>query len=419
MTLLKSKGKIGILSLGCPRNLVDSESILGRLNLKGHPVVDIDKADIAIVNTCAFTEEAKKESIDAILDLADLKKEGKLKKIIVYGCLAQRYKYLLAKELTDVDAFVGTPSLNHSLRRFALTPQHYAYLKICESCINHCSYCVIPKIKGRFSSIDLESLIKKAKQLEQEHVRELNIIGQDITGYGLDLYKKNMLVKLLQSIVRQTKNIPWLRLLYLYPSRISDELIDFIKDEPRVSKYMDVPIQHINDRILTLMRRQTGKKDILKLIDKIRARIPKVALRTSIIVGFPSETEAEFKELLDFIQEARFERLGAFIYSREEGTAAYSFFPQVPQKIKIERFHAVMSVQQEVSREINAQFLGKSIEVLVDSQEKDTYLARSRYDAPEVDGLVYLRSPKALKPGDLVKAKITDTLEYDLVGEVA
>jgi ribosomal protein S12 methylthiotransferase len=418
MTSARSKQRIGILSLGCPRNLVDSESILGRLNLKGYPVVNIDRADLAIINTCAFTEEAKTESVDAILDLIELKKEGRLKKIVVCGCLAQRYADTLNKELPQVDAFVGSPSLNHSPARFRLTPEHYAYLKICESCLNHCSYCIIPKIKGRFTSLDKESIIDKARKLDQEGAGELNIIGQDITGYGVDLYKDYGLPELLRNITRELHNINWVRLLYLYPSRLSDELLDLIRDEPRICKYVDVPIQHINGRILKLMHRQTTRKDILKLIEKIRRKIPEAAIRTSIIVGFPSETDKEFKELLSFIEEARFERLGAFIYSREEGTAAYNLSGQVPRKVKIERFDAVMLKQQGISRDINQGFLGKTMQVLIDTKDKGLYLARSQYDAPEVDGLVYVSSKKALRPGDFVKARITDTLEYDLVGEV-
>jgi len=442
------------LSLGCPRNLVDSESILGRLNLKGYPIVDLEQADVAIVNTCAFIEDAKKESIGALLDLIALKKEGRLKKIIVYGCLAQRYKYTLAREFPEIDAFIGKVSFPASVStmqagsrllskidwrenhngRFPLTPSHFTYLKICEGCVNHCSYCVIPRIKGRFASLEMDSVLEKAEKFNRDKVSEINIIGQDISGYGLDLYKKPRLTELLRKIVKVADNVPWIRLLYLYPSRVSDELIELIKDEPRICRYIDLPLQHINDRILKLMRRSSAKKDILKLVDKIRKKIPAVAIRTAFIVGFPSETEAEFRELLGFIRDARLERLGAFIYSREEGTEAFSFKQQLPDKVKAERFGAVMSAQQEISRAINKNFLGKTLEVLIDACENGTYLGRSQYDAPEVDGLVYVHpvrkddckeakfsngvnSKNKLKPGDLVKVKITDTLEYDLVGE--
>ena len=415
--IYKNKPKIGILSLGCPRNLVDSESILGRLALKTYPIVDMHKADIGIVNTCAFIEDAKVESIDTILDLIDLKKKGELKKIIVYGCLAQRYKDKLRKELPEVDAFVGTVSLNHSPARFPITPKHYSYLKICEGCINNCSYCIIPKIKPGFTSLDIDSILAKVEKLDQEKISELNIIGQDISGYGMDLYGSKTLTRLLKKITKTAKHIGWIRLLYLYPSRISDELLELINDCLAICKYIDLPIQHINDRILGLMRRDTRKKDILRIIEKIRKKIAGVALRTSIIVGFPSETDKEFKELLHFIEEVRFERLGAFVYSREEGTDAYNFGSQVPKKKKIERLNSIMSTQQKISQDINKRFLGSTMEVLIDEKEKDLYLGRSQYDAPEVDGIVYVSSKSLLEPGDFVKVKITDTLEYDLVGE--
>lgn len=408
---------IGILSLGCPRNLVDSENILGRLSLKGYPIVDIDKADIAVVNTCAFIEDAKAESIGAVLDLIDLKRKGKIKKIIVYGCLTQRYKDKLRAQLPQVDAFVGKISLNHSLKAFKLTPKHYAYLKICEGCVNNCSYCIIPDIKGKFTSLDVACVLDRVEQLDKDRVSEINIIGQDITGYGLDLCGGVRLTGLLKKIIKKTGNIAWIRLLYLYPSRISDELLELIKDEPKVCRYLDLPLQHINNRILKLMHRHTTREAILRLIDKIRKKVPEVAIRTSFIVGFPSETDKEFKELMDFIEEARFERLGAFIYSREEATRAYSLKRQLSAKIKKERFNALMLQQQIISRQVNEKLLGQTVSVLIDEREKDFYLGRTQYDAPEVDGLVYVNSHKILKPGDFAKVEITDTLEYDLVGK--
>ncbi len=415
---MKNKAKVGILSLGCPRNLVDSESILGRINLKGYSIVDMDKADIAIVNTCAFIEDAKRESVDAILELIDLKKEGRLKKIIVYGCLAQRYGTQLAKKLPEVDAFVGSLSLNHSSHKFAIAPKHYAYLKICEGCVNNCSYCVIPKIKQAFSSLDEASVFEKVEALDKDKISELNIIGQDITGYGIDLYGNTKLAELLAKIAKRAKNIHWLRLLYLYPNRVSDELLKVIRDEKRICKYIDLPIQHINSRILKLMNRHTSNKSIISLVEKARKIIPDVAIRTSLIVGFPSETDKEFNELLKFVEDTKFERLGVFTYSREEDTKAFHLDKQVPQKIKTERFNAIMFAQQAVSRKVNSRFLGQEMEVLIEEKEGNSYLGRSQYDAPEVDGTVYVNSGKPLKIGDFVKVRITDTLEYDLVGEV-
>lgn len=412
-----TKDKIGILSLGCPRNLVDSENILGRLNLKGYQIVDINKADIAVINTCAFIEDAKKESIDCLLDLIELKREGRLKKIIVYGCLVQRYKEDLRKDLPEVDAFIGKVSLNHELRRFPITPKHFVYLKICEGCINNCSFCIIPKIKGKFTSLDRNSILKKVELFNKEKVSEINIIGQDITGYGIDLFGAPKLTEILKETDKRAKNIGWIRLLYLNPNRISDELLEIIRKSPRICKYIDLPVQHINGRILKLMNRRTTKKQILKTIEKIRKAIPSAALRTSIIVGFPSETDKEFKELLGFIEEAGFERLGVFLYSREEGTKAFDFAKQIPGETKVERFNAIMSAQQKISQGINEKFLGKTIDVLIDEREEGHYLGRSQYDAPEVDGTVFINSKKKLNPGDFVKVKITDTLEYDLVGE--
>jgi ribosomal protein S12 methylthiotransferase len=412
------KSRVAILSLGCPRNLVDSESILGRLKTKGYPLVDIDKADVVIVNTCAFIDDAKEESIGAILDLIELKKEGRLKKIIVCGCLTERYKDRLKEQLPEVDAFVGVLYLTADLKSFRLTPAHYAYLKICEGCINNCSYCVVPKIKKGFHSVEINALLERVRIFDRNNIRELNIIGQDITGYGIDLYKDTKLASLIEKIISRTKNIRWLRLLYLYPARITDELLELIGKTPRVCKYIDLPLQHINSRILKLMRRDTTKTDILRLVAKIRKKIPGVAIRTSFIVGFPSETDGEFQELLYFIEEVKFERLGAFIYSREEGTSAYAFKEQIPHKTKLERLSALMSRQQAVSRDINQRFLGQIMEILIDEKEEGFYLGRSQYDAPEVDGLVYVNSKETLRPGDFVKVKITDTLEYDLVGEV-
>ena len=412
------KTKIGILSLGCPRNLVDSEALLGRLNLKGHPIVEMDKADIALINTCAFIEEAKKESIEAILDLIELKKEGRLKKVIVYGCLYERYKEQLRKELPEVDAFIGKVSLNNASGRFPITPKHFAYLKICEGCINSCSFCVIPKIKGKFASLEVDSVLEAVKNFSRDKISELNIIGQDITGYGVDLKCKEDLAGLMRKVAKLAKNIRWIRLLYLNPGRISDELLNVIKEEPKICKYIDLPIQHINDRILKSMNRGMFRKDIERVIAKIRKVIPGVAIRTSIIVGFPGETEKQFEELLDFIREIKFDRLGAFSYSREEGTPAYDFKEQVPEKVKSKRLDLIMSTQRDISAGINNKFIGKTLEILIDEEDNGSYLGRTQSDAPEVDGLVYVKSPRAIKPGDFVKVKINDTLEYDLVGEV-
>jgi ribosomal protein S12 methylthiotransferase len=409
--------KIGILSLGCPRNLVDAEALAGRLQFKDYSIVeDVTQAQVVLVNTCAFIQEAKRESIDAILDLVELKKQGKLKKIIVCGCLVERYKNL-AKDLPEVDAFVGTQGLNHESTRFALTPEHYAYLKICEGCVNQCSYCVIPRIKGRLESLDEATIIRKVKRFNQEKISELNIIGQDITGFGIDICGKSNLTGLLRKIISNAPDIGWIRLLYLNPLRLTDELLKLIADSKRVCKYIDLPIQHINNRILKLMRRAATREEIFALIKKIRKIIPEVYLRTSLIVGFPSETEKEFKELLEFVKVAKFDRLGVFIYSQEEGTPAYNFKGQISQNLKQSRFNEIMSVQQEVARQVNTKFLGKTLLVLVEEKQDGVYIGRSQGDAPEVDGVVYINTKHPLKIGKFIQVKITDTLEYDLVGE--
>lgn len=413
------ENSIGMLSLGCPRNLVDSEQLLSRLKKKGYSIVDITKADVAIVNTCAFIKDAKTESIGLLLDLIKLKEEGKLKKIIVYGCLVQRYKDYLKKELPQIDAFIGTLSFPAKVvLGLTLTSKHYAYLKICEGCINKCSFCIISKIKGKFASADMESLLKEVRAFDKNDVQELNIIGQDITAYGIDLYGGRKLPELTERILKKSKSIKWLRFLYLYPDfKLIDELLSLMKDEPRICKYIDLPIQHINDRILKLMNRKSTKSDIIKVIDRIRKMAPEAAIRTTLIVGFPSESDKEFKELFNFIESVKFERLGVFTYSREEDTPAYNFKKQIPEETKQLRFKQIMSRQQELAVEFNKGMQQKIIDVLIDESSEDNYLGRSQYDAPEVDGMVYVSSKKKLKPGDMVKVKITDTLEYDLVAE--
>jgi len=406
--------------LGCPRNLVDSEVILGNLKNKGYKITDVQAADIAIVNTCCFIKEAKEESIETILELADLKTQGKIKKLIVSGCLPQRYKKELIPHLKEVDAFVGRLSLeNFPKERYNLVPKHFAYLKISEGCNNNCSYCVIPRIKGRFSSRPIEDILEEVKSMDKNNTKEINIIGQDVTSYGVDIYKKPFLVRLLKKIISETNNIKWIRLLYTYPNHIDDELIELIAENRKICKYLDLPIQHVNNRILKLMGRKITKERITSLIKKIRNRIPGIAIRTSFIVGFPSETEEEFQELLDFVGQTKFERLGVFMYSREEDTPAYNFNNQVPQRIKEERLHRLMTMQQVIAQETNSKYLNREIEVLIDEKDpkENLFLARTEADAPEVDGMVYVHSIDRLNPGDFVKVKIKDTYEYDLVAD--
>lgn len=447
--------KIGIISLGCPRNLVDSEVILGSLKKEGYEIADEvgDGVDIFIINTCSFVESARKESIDTILEAAQLKKEGRIKYLIVAGCLPQAHSNKLTKSLPEVDFFVGTSDLckikdiartllklpahagkdrlvvsngldylyDDNSPRFSLTPRHYAYVKISEGCDNLCSYCIISKLRGRFRSRAIDSVLREIEDISSSgFLKEINLIGQDTTLFGLDRYGKYSITKLLKKITSLENSLKWIRILYTHPAHYSDEFINIVRDEKKICKYLDLPIQHISDNILKRMNRKTTKSGIIELIEKIRSSIPGITLRTSVIVGFPGETEKDFKELLEFLRKTRFERLGAFIYSREEGSKAYKFKDQIPEKIKEERFDEVMKLQQEISTDLNRSYTGKTVDVLIDERiegEKDRFFGRTEGDAPEVDGGVYV-SGKDIKIGEFYKVKITDTLEYDLVGEL-
>ena len=453
--------KIGIISLGCPRNLVDSEVMLGSLKKEGFEIADEagDGVDVFIINTCSFVESARKESIDTILEAAQLKKEGRIKYLIVAGCLPQAYSGKLTKNLPEIDFFIGTSDLckikdivkallkngkrpknltpqawehrsvvskgldylyDDNSPRFSLTPRHYAYVKISEGCDNLCSYCIISKLRGRFRSRTIDSVVREVQDISSSNLlKEINLIGQDTTLFGVDRYGKCSIIKLLKKITSLENSVKWVRILYTHPAHYSDEFINIVRDEKKICKYLDLPIQHISDSILKRMNRKTTKSGIIKLIEKIRDGIPDITLRTSVIVGFPGETEEDFKELLEFLRKVSFERLGAFIYSREEGSKAYKFKNQVPENIKQQRFDEVMKLQQKLSVEVNKSYMGKTVDVLIDErieEEKERFLGRTEGDAPEVDGGVYV-SGKGIKIGEFYKVKITDTLEYDLVGE--
>lgn len=445
---------VGLLSLGCARNLVDSEAILGCLKKAGFTVREsVEGADIAVVNTCCFIREAEEESVDILLKLAQLKKQRRVKRIIVYGCLAQRYRGRLKKALPDADAFIGTGDPNevaavikqlgkeekvvcrfgrpqflysHLNSRVSLTPEHFTYVKICEGCDNRCSYCIIPRLKGRLRSRPIGTILKETRRLADEpKVSEINLIGQDTTAYGRDRYGRPCLAGLLRRMCGQFKRRPvWIRLLYAHPARFSPELIRVIKEEPAICKYIDLPVQHINDTILSRMNRRVSRGQIISLITALRREIPGLAIRTTLLVGFPGETDKQFRELVDFIKNTQFERLGIFKYSREEGARAFRFPGQVPEKIKQSRYQTALSLQQEISRKINQRFLGRTMDVLIDekdTRDKGIFLGRSEFDAPEVDGCVYVkagpRNKQRLAPGQFARVKITDTLEYDLVAE--
>lgn len=413
---------VGLINLGCARNLVDSQAILGRLKKSGHRIVDMKNADIAIVNTCSFIEEAKQESIDTILDLLELKKQGKIKQVIVAGCLAQRYGKELAEEFKDIDAIVGTLPLDRDTvpDHVSLTPSHYAYVKICESCFNSCSFCAIPGMKGKFVSRSIESVLAEVRKLDERGVKEINIIGQDITAYGMDIYRQKSLARLLKEIIPLTKNIQWVRLLYAFPAHVTDELIDVMANEEKICKYIDMPLQHISDHILKSQNRNITTQGTRDLIKKFQDKIPAGSLRTTFIVGLPGETEADFEEMVDFAKAARFEKAGVFVYSREEGTPAYAMPNQVAEATKRKRMDILMRAQQVISKEIQQQYLGRTFKVLIEEKEKgeeNIYLGRTEYDAPEVDGIVYVHSKNKLAPGDFIQVKITDTYEYDLAGD--
>lgn len=418
---LSAGQRIAVINLGCARNLVDSQEILGRLKKSGHRIVDMAHADVAIVNTCSFVADAKKESIDTIIELLELKKQGKLKKVIVAGCLAQRYGKELAEELQGIDAIVGTPSFlkNDVADQVYLTPKHFAYVKICESCYNRCSFCAIPGIKGKFSSRKIESVLEEVKRLDKAGVKEINLIGQDITAYGVDLYREKSLARLLRELVKVTDNIQWIRLLYAFPAHVTDDLIEVMANEPKICKYIDMPLQHISDNLLLSMNRGITTEKTKNLINDMRQRIPAGSLRTTFIVGMPGETEENFEELRQYVRETRFEKMGVFVYSREEGTAAFDMPRQVSEQIKKKRLNILMKEQQSISHDVQQSFVGRKLKVLIDEKEDGSegiYLGRSEYDAPDVDGSVFVHTKRVLKPGDFVNVRITDALEYDLVG---
>lgn len=442
--------KIGIVSLGCPRNLVDSEVILGSLKSEGYEIADEigDGVDLFIINTCSFVRSAREESVDTIIEAAELKREGKIGRLMICGCLPQLYNKKLLKSLPEVDSIVGTSDIpkiksivrgllnkaapvssvskeltyiyNENSPRFSLTPPHLAYLKISEGCDNLCSYCIIPKLRGRFRSRPIESVVEEAKNLSSSgKIREIDIIGQDTTLFGNDIYGRQRLPELLKRISSLRSSVKWIRLLYTHPAHYSGKLIGVLRDEEKICRYLDLPIQHINDSILKKMNRHTTKKDIIGLIEKLRDSIPGLTLRTSVIIGFPGETDKEFGELLAFLEDVRFEKLGAFIYSAEEGSKAYKLKGRVPDVIKNQRFDEVMKLQQRISSDINKSYMGKTVKVLIDEPlegEDNKFLGRTEFDAPEVDGCVYV-SGRDIKVGEFYKVRITDTLEYDLVGE--
>lgn len=438
---------IFFVSLGCDKNLVDSENMLGLLNENGYQIVSEEQlADIIIINTCCFINDAKQESINTILEMAEYKKNGSVKALIVAGCLAERYKEEILKEIPEVDALLGTSDFSAIInvineitdgkqythfasldripeitsKRLITSGSYFAYLKIAEGCDKHCTYCVIPSIRGNYRSFPMEKLLKEAEYLAEQGVKELILIAQETTLYGVDLYGEKSLPKLLEALCR-IQGLEWIRILYCYPEEITDELIEVMKKEPKICRYLDIPIQHASDHILQLMGRRTSKADLINIISKLRKNLPDIALRTTLITGFPTETQEEHEEVLEFVKNMRFERLGVFTYSKEENTPAAKLKPQVLAKVKKQRQKELMKLQQTIAFEHNDNLIGKRVNVLVDGRivdEDNVYIGRTYMDAPQVDGFLFLTSEDELISGDIVPVVITGSKNYDLIGEI-
>lgn len=438
--------KILFVSLGCDKNLVDSEMMLGMLSEKGYQFTDEEaEADVIVVNTCCFIGDAKEESINTLLQMSELKKNGRLKVLIAAGCLAQRYREEIQKEIPQVDVIIGTNSIDSIVqvveealsgraenclksietppvagkKRMLTTGGHFAYLKIAEGCDKHCTYCIIPKVRGRYRSIPVETLVKEAQELASGGVKELILVAQETTLYGVDLYGEKRLPVLLRELAK-VAGIYWIRVLYCYPEEITDELIEVIATEPKVCHYLDIPIQHGADTVLKRMGRRTNSDELRKMIAKLRERIPDICLRTTLISGFPGETQEEFEELYRFVNEMEFDRLGVFTYSQEEDTPAAVMENQIPEEVKIFRRDELMELQQAIAFEKAQKLVGRVMTVMIEGKiaDEDTYVARTYQDAPNVDGYLFLNTTASLITGDFVKVQVTDSNEYDLIGEM-
>lgn len=424
--------KVNLITLGCSKNLVDSEHLAGLLGEDFKIYFDSDKRrfDIVIINTCGFIGDAKEESIDMILQYAEAKKQGKIKTLIVFGCLIQRYAEELSKEIPEVDAFFGandykeiaeylmnkTLERNEALRLLS-TPKHYAYLKISEGCDKFCSFCAIPYIRGRHTSLPIEDLVEQAKSLANQGVKELIVVAQDTTNYGVDLYGKCRLTDLLKEFAK-IDAIEWIRLQYSYPNNFPMDLLDLMQGEPKICKYIDMPLQHIDNSILDSMNRHITKEQITSLIEHLRTKVPQLCLRTTLIVGYPNETEEQFAALKDFVAQTKFDRMGAFAYSPEEGTAAFKLEDNVPEEVKSERLNELIEIQQSVSLSLNNKKIGKVFKVLIDRLEGDFWVGRTEFDSPEVDNEVLIPANQKAKIGTFVNALITSAEEFDLYADI-
>lgn len=435
------------ISLGCDKNLVDSEVMLGLIDKEGYRIVDQEEeADIIIINTCCFIHDAKEESIQTILEMAEYKKEGRLKALIVTGCLAQRYQQEILEEIPEVDAVLGTTSYHKiaeaihealagkghvelndldalplvNTKRLVTTGGHYAYLKIAEGCDKHCTYCIIPKLRGNYRSVPMDRLLREAEELASQGVKELILVAQETTLYGIDLYGEKSLHKLLRELCK-ISGLRWIRILYCYPEEIDDDLIQVMKEEKKICHYLDLPIQHASDEILKRMGRRTTKEQLVHIVGKLREEIPDITLRTTLITGFPGETEEQHEELMAFVDEMEFERLGVFTYSPEEDTPAAVMTGQIPEEVKEERQAELMELQQDIVFDQAEAMVGKEVLVMIEGKvaDENAYVGRTYKDAPGVDGLIFVNTEKELMSGDFAMVTVTGALEYDLIGELS
>lgn len=438
--------KILFISLGCDKNLVDTEVMLGMLASRGYEMTnDEQEADIIVINTCCFIHDAKEESIQNILEMAEYKKNGSAKALIVTGCMAERYRQEILDEIPEVDEVLGTTAYDRILdavdaalagqhevmtadldalplpetKRLVTTGGHFAYLKIAEGCDKHCTYCIIPKIRGNFRSVPMERLLKEAQDLAEQGVKELILVAQETTVYGKDLYGEKSLPKLLRELCK-ISGIRWIRILYCYPEEITDELIQVMKEEPKICHYLDLPIQHANDTILKRMGRRTSKQELIDIVQKLRKEIPDICLRTTLITGFPGETQEQHEEVMEFIDTLEFDRLGAFTYSPEEDTPAATFEDQIDEEVKEDRQADIMELQQEIAFDKAEDMIGREVLVMIEGKvaDENAYVGRTYRDAPNVDGLIFINTDVELISGDFAKVKVTGALDYDLIGEL-
>lgn len=425
------KKKINVVTLGCSKNVYDSEVLMGQLEASGKNVVHEEKGDVVVINTCGFIDNAKEESINTILEYVDLKNQGIVEKVFVTGCLSERYKPDLEREIPDVDQYFGTRDLpvllkhlgadyKHELvgERLTTTPKHYAYLKISEGCDRPCSFCAIPLMRGGHISTPIEKLVTETQKLAKKGVKELILIAQDLTFYGLDIYKKRALGDLLQELIK-VEGIEWIRLHYAFPSGFPEDVLDIIKTEPKICNYIDIPLQHINTDLLKAMKRGTSFEKTNVLLDKFREKVPDMAIRTTLIVGFPGETDDIFEELKQWVRDQRFDRLGCFTYSHEENTTAFVLEDNIPDEIKQKRVEEIMEIQQQISWEKNQEKVGKVFKCIFDRKEGDYFVGRTEYDSPDVDNTVLVPAKDVyISIGDFANVRITSAEDYDLIGEL-